>query len=58
MSPEKDCHGTSRKKVVMMKDQRCNVKGIGFKNNNSRVALLACMSAAGEAVLPVLDSQG
>eukprot|EP00171_Calliarthron_tuberculosum_P000133 IDg133t1 len=58
MSPEKDCDGNSNKKVVGAKGKRCHTRGADFESNLSRVSLLGCVSAAGEAVLPLWIYKG
>eukprot|EP00171_Calliarthron_tuberculosum_P023294 IDg23294t1 len=57
MTPAKDCHGTSKRKAIMQKGQRCNLKGTDFDTVN-RVTVLGCVSAAGDAVLPIWIFKG
>eukprot|EP00171_Calliarthron_tuberculosum_P021386 IDg21386t1 len=57
MTPERDCHGTTKRKAVMPKGQRCHVKGSDFETIN-RASLLACVSATGDAVLPLWIFKG
>eukprot|EP00171_Calliarthron_tuberculosum_P002640 IDg2640t1 len=58
MSPERDCHRNSTKKVVGARSTRCYTKGADFEKNLSRVTLLGCISAAGEAFLPMWIFKG
>lgn len=50
MSTGKNAHGTCKKKAIVPSGMRCHTKGPDFDRNISRVSLLACVSAAGEAV--------
>lgn len=58
MSAGRDTHGASKKRAVVPSKIRCHVKGADFEGNLARVSLLACISAAGEAVCPLWVFKG